>query len=50
MVFFSIVRISKDGILLNCLRDSFGVKPLFYYKRNKYITISSETSVIKKNI
>lgn len=46
--FFSIVRISKDGILLNCLRDSFGVKPLFYYKRNKYITISSETSVIKK--
>lgn len=46
--FFSIVRISKDGELLNCIRDPFGVKPLFYYKRKKYITISSETSVIKK--
>jgi len=45
--FFSIIRISKEGKLLNCLRDRFGVKPLFYYKRKEYITISSEASVIK---
>ena len=45
--FFSIVRISKEGLLLNCLRDPFGVKPLFYYKRNHFLTISSEASVLK---
>lgn len=46
--FFAIVRISKEGVLLNCLRDPFGVKPLFYFKRKKYITITSEASIIKK--
>ena len=46
--FFSIVRISKSGKLLNCARDPFGVKPLFYFKRKKFITICSEPIVIKK--
>lgn len=46
--FFSIVRISKSGELLNCARDPFGVKPLFYFKREKFITICSEPIVIKK--
>lgn len=46
--FFSYVRISKNGKLLNCARDSFGVKPLFYFKRKNFLTISSESSVIKK--
>jgi asparagine synthase (glutamine-hydrolysing) len=46
--FFSIIRISKNGKLLNCARDPFGVKPLFYYKRKKFITICSEPIVIKK--
>ncbi len=46
--FFSIVRISKNGNLMNCLRDPFGVKPLFYLKRKNFITISSEPSVLKK--
>jgi len=46
--FFSIVRISKEGNLLNCIRDPFGVKPLYYLKRKNYITLSSEPSVIVK--
>ena len=46
--FFAFIRISKDGKLLNCVRDPFGVKPLYYYKRKKYITIFSEPIVIKK--
>lgn len=46
--FFSYVRISKTGKLLNCARDFFGVKPLFYFKRKNFLTISSECSVIKK--
>ena len=46
--FFSVIRISKKGKLLNCARDPFGVKPLFYYKRKKFITICSEPIVIKK--
>ena len=46
--FFAAVRISKEGVLLNCLRDPFGVKPLFYFKRKKYISITSEASIIKK--
>lgn len=45
--FYSIVRISKNGKLLNCARDNFGVKPLFYFKRKNYISISSEPSVLK---
>jgi len=46
--FFSIVRISKEGNLLNCIRDPFGVKPLYYFKRGNFITLSSEPSVIVK--
>ena len=46
--FFSIVRISKNGELLNCLRDSFGVKPLYFYRRGSYISIVSEPSILKK--
>ena len=46
--FFSIIRISKDGKLLNCFRDPFGVKPLYYYQRGKYISITSEPSIFKK--
>lgn len=46
--FFSIVRISKGGDLLNCARDNFGVKPLYYIKRKNYISICSEPAVLKK--
>lgn len=46
--FFSFIRISKDGKLVNCARDFFGVKPLFYYKKNKYISICSEPGVLQK--
>jgi asparagine synthase (glutamine-hydrolysing) len=46
--FFALIRISKNGKLLNCARDPFGVKPLFYYKRKNFITICSEPIVIKK--
>ena len=46
--FFALIRISKNGKLLNCARDPFGVKPLFYHKRKNFITICSEPIVIKK--
>ncbi len=46
--FFACIRISKNGELLNCARDPFGVKPIFYYKRKNFITICSEPVVIKK--
>lgn len=46
--FFAFIRISKNGEILNCSRDHFGVKPLFYYKRSQYITFSSEPNVIRK--
>ena len=45
--FFSIVRISKSGKLLNCARDPFGVKPLFYFKRKNLLQYG-EPIVIKK--
>ncbi len=44
--FFSFVRIDHNGNLTHCARDKFGVKPLFYFRRNGYITISSEPNVI----
>jgi len=46
--FFSFVKISKNGKLINCARDFFGVKPLFYYKKNKYISICSEPGVLQQ--
>ena len=45
--FFAFVRISADGTLLNCARDHFGVKPLFLYDRNGYLTICSEPRAIR---
>lgn len=44
--FFAFVRIDRNGILTNCARDRFGVKPLNYYKKNNIISISSEASCI----
>ena len=48
LMVFAFVRISKNGKLMNCARDYFGVKPLFYYKRKKYISICSEPGVLQK--
>lgn len=45
--FFSFCYIDTHGVLKHCARDKFGVKPLFYYKRNQYISISSEPSTLK---
>jgi len=45
--FFSFCYINTKGQLQYCARDKFGVKPLFYYHRNNFITISSEPSAIK---
>lgn len=45
--FFSIIRISKDGKILNCIRDHFGVKPLYYFKRKGFISICSEPAILK---
>lgn len=45
--FFSFCYIDNSGKLKYCARDKFGVKPLFYYKRNQYVSVSSEPSTIK---
>lgn len=45
--FFAFVRISISGELLNCARDHFGVKPLFVYRRNGYVSISSEPKALR---
>ena len=44
--FFAFIRIDSNGLMTHCARDKFGVKPLFYFKRNEFITIASEASVL----
>ena len=44
--FFAFVRVNRHGYMTHCARDRFGVKPLFVYKRDKYISISSEASAL----
>jgi asparagine synthase (glutamine-hydrolysing) len=44
--FFAFVRIDNKGRITHCARDRFGVKPLYIYKRENYISISSEASVL----
>lgn len=46
--FFSFCYVDGNANLRYVARDQFGVKPLFYYKRENYITICSEPSVIKE--
>ncbi|MCG9679289.1 asparagine synthase-related protein [Vibrio sp. Isolate24] len=46
--FYAFSYINKSGELKYCARDKFGVKPLFYLKREGFVTISSEPSVIKE--
>ncbi|WP_299009834.1 asparagine synthetase B [uncultured Shewanella sp.] len=46
--FFAFVYINKVGEMIHCVRDKFGVKPLFFYKREEYITISSEPNTLQK--
>lgn len=46
--FFSFCYVDSSGVLRFVARDKFGVKPLFYYENNGYITICSEPSVIKE--
>ncbi|MEY8711616.1 asparagine synthetase B family protein [Mangrovibacter phragmitis] len=40
--FFAFVYINELGVLKYSARDKFGVKPLFYYENNGFITFSSE--------
>lgn len=44
--FFAFVLIDKDGQLVRCARDRFGVKPLFVYRDGDYLSISSEASAL----
>lgn len=46
--FFSFVYIDKLGKLKYCVRDKFGVKPLFYFTRKGFVTISSEPITLQK--
>ena len=44
--FFSFVYIDNKGVLQKCMRDRFGVKPLSFYEKDKFISISSEASIL----
>lgn len=46
--FFSFCYIDAEGTLKYAVRDQFGVKPLYYFRRGDFITICSEPSVIKE--
>ena len=46
--FFAFIYISPTGELKHCARDRFGVKPLFYHKRDGFISFSSEPNTLKK--
>lgn len=45
--FFAFVYIDKFGKLSHASRDSFGVKPLFYYEDENGISFCSEPNVLK---
>ncbi|WP_299490224.1 asparagine synthetase B [uncultured Shewanella sp.] len=45
--FFAFVYINQQGEMTHCVRDKFGVKPLFIFKRQEYITIASEPNTLK---
>ncbi|WP_058119564.1 asparagine synthetase B family protein [Photobacterium kishitanii] len=45
--FFSFVYI-KNGQLVRAVRDKFGVKPLFYYENNGYVSFCSEPITLKE--
>lgn len=45
--FFAFVYINGDGQLTHAVRDSFGVKPLFYHEDSNGISFSSEPNVLK---
>jgi len=45
--FFSFVYIDSNGVLKHAIRDQFGVKPLYYFENNGFISFSSEPNVIK---
>lgn len=44
--FFSIVRIDEQGALTHCVRDKFGVKPLFYHETQSSLSIASEPNIL----
>ncbi|NRD74148.1 asparagine synthase [Shewanella sp. VB17] len=46
--FFAFVYIDHQGEMAYCARDRFGVKPLFFHKRDGYITLSSEPNTLQK--
>ena len=46
--FFAFAYVSAFGELSHCARDKFGVKPIYYYLREEFITISSEPNTLRK--
>lgn len=44
--FFALAFIDACGRMKYCARDRFGVKPLFFHRRDGYISISSEASAL----
>ncbi|TOO18906.1 hypothetical protein CGH41_23735, partial [Vibrio parahaemolyticus] len=46
--FYAFVYIDKSGSLTHAARDSFGVKPLFFYETEDNISFCSEPIVLKE--
>lgn len=46
--FYAFVYVNGIGELEYCVRDRFGVKPLFYCENGSFISISSEPATLKK--
>ncbi|MBS9898249.1 asparagine synthetase B [Vibrio alginolyticus] len=46
--FYAFVYIDKNGYLTHAARDSFGVKPLFFYETENNISFCSEPIVLKQ--
>ncbi|MEC4724198.1 hypothetical protein HWQ46_01360 [Shewanella sp. D64] len=46
--FFAFIYITAKGEIKHCARDRFGVKPLFYHKREEFISFSSEPNTLQK--
>lgn len=44
--FFAFVKIDQNGQMTHCVRDNFGVKPLFYYKDGESISVASEANIL----
>ncbi|ELS9252761.1 asparagine synthetase B family protein [Vibrio parahaemolyticus] len=46
--FFAFVYINNEGQLTHASRDRFGVKPIFFHRKDGYISLSSEPNTLRR--